>query len=177
MKFESDVFTLREWHDADVGQLVIIANSKKISDNLRDGFPHPYRNEDAIKWIEFTKQNNDPVRFFTIDIDGKVTGSIGIMLKDDIYRKNAETGYYIGEEYSGKGIMTNVVKKIAKYIFENFNIIRIYAEPFAENVASRRVLEKAGFKCEIVLKNYIIKNNKVQDGCIYSILKEEYEGL
>ncbi len=99
------------------------------------------------------------------------------MLKDDIYRKNAEIGYYLGEDYSSKGIMTNVVKKIAKYIFENFNIIRIYAEPFAENVASRRVLEKAGFKCEAVLKNYIIKNNKVQDGCIYSILKEEYEGL
>ena len=104
-------------------------------------------------------------------MDEKVVGSIGVFRKDNIHYCTAEMGYYIAEEYWGKGIMTKVVKEVCKYIFENTDIIRIFAEPFAYNIASCRVLEKAGFELEGILRNNAIKNNKILDMKMYSIIK------
>ena len=71
--------------------------------------------------------------------------------------------------------MTEVIRCMTLYLFDNFDIIRVYAQPFARNTASRRVLEKAGFRLEAVLKSNIIKNDVVQDGCIYAVLNDESE--
>lgn len=163
-------FTLRQWQDSDAPGLAGIANNKKIYDNLRDAFPHPYSLKNAEDYISAVKGS---VTMFAIEIDNKVAGSIGFFLKDDVYRKSAEIGYYLAEEYWGKGIMTEVIKKVVEYAFENFNIIRIYAEPFARNTGSRKALEKAGFKLEGILKNSVVKNDIVEDSCIYAILKGE----
>lgn len=89
----------------------------------------------------------------------------------NIHRLTAELGYYIGEEYWGRGIMTKAVKQICEYVFEHSDIIRIYAEPFSYNIASCRVLEKAGFQYEGTLRNNAIKNGKVLDMKMYSLLK------
>lgn len=170
---ETDEFTLRPWKDEDAERLAAIANNEKISNCLRDGFPYPYSIDDAKGFIYLAKQAEVNFVAFAIDIDGVLAGSIGAYFKEDVHRKNMEIGYFLAEEYWGKGIMANVVRCMVKYIFKNFDIIRIYAEPFACNTASRRVLEKAGFRLEGVLKNSIIKNGVVQDSCIYAILKEE----
>lgn len=166
----TEKFTLRQWQDSDAPRLAEIANNKKIYDNLRDGFPHPYSLKNAEEFISAAK---DSTTMFAIEIDGKVAGSVAFFPKDDVYRKSAEMGYYIAEEYWGKGIMTEVIKKIVEYAFENFNIVRIHAEPFARNVGSRKVLEKAGFKLEGVLKSSVVKNDIIEDSCIYAIVKEE----
>ena len=79
----------------------------------------------------------------------------------------------IAEEYWGKGIMTEAVKQICEYVFGNSDIIRIYAEPFAYNIASCRVLEKAGFQYEGTLRSNAVKNSRVIDMKMYSLLKEE----
>lgn len=71
--------------------------------------------------------------------------------------------------------MTEVIRCMTLYLFDNFDIIRVYAQPFARTTTSKRVLEKAGFRLEAVLKSNIIKNNVVQDGCIYAVLKDEFE--
>lgn len=113
---------------------------------------------------------------FAVTVDGKVVGSIGIFRQGNIHRRTAELGYYIAEEYWGRGIMTNAVKQICKYVFEKSDIIRIYAEPFAYNTASCRVLEKAGFQYEGTLRNNAVKNGKILDMKMYSLLKEERKG-
>ncbi|WP_406655512.1 GNAT family protein [Methanolobus sp. ZRKC2] len=173
MVIETDEFTLRPWKDSDAERLAAIADNKKISDYLRDGFPHPYSVDDAKEFIFLARQTEVNFVTFAIEIDGVIAGSIGAYFKEDVHRKNMEIGYFLGEEYWGRGIMANMVRCMTQYIFQNFDIIRVYAEPFASNIASRRVLEKAGFRLEAVLKNSIIKNNVVQDSCIYAILKEE----
>jgi len=164
---------LRGWEEDDIESLARIANNKKIFDNLRDGFPHPYTLEDARNYISRVKNHDPKSKLFAIEVDGKIAGNIGVFLKEDIYRKNAEIGYFLAEEWWGKGIMTKVIRKVVDYTFEGCDIIRIYAEPFARNAASRKVLEKAGFKLEAILKNNVIKNDIIQDSCIYSLLKEE----
>jgi ribosomal-protein-alanine N-acetyltransferase len=88
---------------------------------------------------------------------------------DDVYRLNAEIGYWLGEEDWGKGIMTNVIRLITEYIFINFDIKRIYAMPFATSIGSVKVLEKAGFIKETTNHKGVIKNGKVLDYYIYSI--------
>jgi RimJ/RimL family protein N-acetyltransferase len=166
---KTDRFILRQWQDCDAQGLADIANNKKIYDNLRDAFPHPYSLEDAKQYISNVK-NSDTL--FAVIIDNKVAGSVGVFIKDDVYRKSAEIGYYLAEEYWGRGLMTEIIKEVVKFTFENFDIVRIYAEPFARNKGSRRVLEKAGFRLEGILKNSIIKNDIIEDSCVYAILKE-----
>jgi [ribosomal protein S5]-alanine N-acetyltransferase len=175
MKIFFESVVLRPWSIKDAERLYIIANNKNISDNLRDGFPFPYSLKDAQNWINSIIPENNPPRFFAILFDDKIVGSIGIVTKTDIYRKNIEIGYFLDEHYWGNGIVTKAVKAATAYAFSAFEIVRVYAEPFADNQASRKVLENAGFKCEALFKNYVIKNGIIKDSCIYSVLKEDFK--
>lgn len=166
---------LRPWSADDAVQLASIANNKNIADNLRDGFPFPYSIDDAENWLKQIIPENSPPRFFAITVGGILVGSIGIVSKTDIYRKNFETGYFLSEEYWGRGIATRAIKAVTSYAFKEFDIVRVYAEPFADNAGSRRALEKAGFSLEATLKNNVIKNGIIKDSCIYSVLKEEFK--
>jgi RimJ/RimL family protein N-acetyltransferase len=166
---------LRPWSISDATELALLADNRRIADNLRDGFPFPYSLKDALEWLNIILPENNPPRFFAITIDKQIVGSIGIVTKTDIYRKKFEIGYFISEEFWGKGIATKAIKVATSYAFRDFDIVRIYAEPFADNLASRRALENAGFKHEATLKNYVIKNGIIKDSCIYTVLKEEYK--
>lgn len=165
---------IRKWELSDAKDLSIALSNRKIQDNLRDGLPYPYTEEDGAAFISamLSKDENDTFAF-AITVDGKVIGSIGAFRQGNIHRQTAELGYYIAEEYWGKGIMTEAVKQICEYVFSKSDIIRIYAEPFAYNAASCRVLEKAGFQYEGMLRNNAVKNGKVIDMKMYSLLKED----
>ena len=149
-------------------------DNKKVQDNLRDGIPYPYTEQDGVDFISamLSADENDTFAF-AITVDEKVIGSIGVYRQENIHRQTAELGYYIAEEYWGKGIMTEAIKQICQYVFQKSDILRIYAEPFAYNEASCRVLEKAGFQYEGTLRNNAVKNGKVIDMKMYSILKTE----
>jgi [ribosomal protein S5]-alanine N-acetyltransferase len=174
MQIESEDIVLKPWILHNARDLAAIANNKHISDNLRDGFPYPYSYNDAVNWLTGTVMINEPPRFFAIYFESNLAGSIGLVLKEDIYRKNGEIGYFIDEKLWGRGIITKAIKAITSYGFRNFDLERIYAEPFADNTGSRRALEKAGFKCEAVFRRNVIKNGIIKDSCIYSVLKEEF---
>lgn len=165
---------LRPWSLKDADRLAIIANNKKISDNLRDGFPHPYSINDAYNWLNTIIPVNNPPRFFGIIYENHLCGSIGIVTKEDIYRKNVEIGYFLAEEFWGRGIITSAIKAATSYAFSEFDIVRVYAEPFADNPGSRRALVKAGFVFEVLFRKNVIKNGVVKDSCIYSVLKDEF---
>ena len=150
-----------------------LSNNKKILDNLRDGIPYPYTEKDAEEFIfSILGAEKDSQYSRAITADGKVIGSVGVFRKDNIHRRTAEIGYYIAEEYWGLGIMTEVVRKICGYVFENTDIIRIFAEPFSYNTASCRVLEKAGFEFEGTLRKNAEKNGKILDMKMYSLIKK-----
>jgi RimJ/RimL family protein N-acetyltransferase len=174
MEIHSEDIILRPWSLNDASQIVPIANNRNIADNLRDGFPYPYSIDNARSWLNMVIPDNDPTRFFAITADERIIGSIGLVSKSDIYRKNMEMGYFLGEEFWGKGIATIAIKAITSYAFSDFDIIRVYAEPFSDNQGSRRALEKAGFKLEATLRSNVIKNGIIKDSCIYSVLKEEF---
>ncbi|MBQ6989911.1 MAG: GNAT family N-acetyltransferase, partial [Clostridia bacterium] len=125
---------IRKWKLTDAKDIAVALSNKKIQDNLSDGLPYPYSEQDGIDFISsMLSANEDETFAFAITLDDKAIGSIGVFRQQNIHRQTAEMGYYIAEEYWGKGIMTDAVKQICEYVFKNSDILRIYAEPFAYN--------------------------------------------
>jgi ribosomal-protein-alanine N-acetyltransferase len=163
--------TLREWKKSDAEALAKIANNKKIWDNVRDRLPYPYTKADAKEWLALVKSQKI-VTTFCIETDGKMVGSIGFTLKEDVYRKNAEIGYFVGEDYWGQGIATEAIRQMVDYIRKKFDVVRIYAEVFEYNKGSMRALEKNGFYLESIRKKGAIKNDIVIDDYVWVKLLE-----
>lgn len=137
---------IRKWELSDAADLAAALSNKNVQDNLRDGLPYPYTEQDGAEYIAamLSADENDTFAV-AVTVDRKVVGSIGAFRQTNIHRRTAELGYYIAEEYWGRGIMTEAIKRICEYVFGNSDIIRIYAESLADNAASCRALEKAGF--------------------------------
>lgn len=160
--------TFRPLKTSDLEALVKLANHWEIAKNLTDQFPHPYTEESGRAFIQMT-QAHDPARIMAIIVDGSFAGAIGVHPKEDVFRTNAELGYWLAMEYWGKGIMTYAVEHMTKYAFETFDINRLYARPFGPNIASQKVLEKAGFIKEAHYTKTIIKNGEYLDELVYAI--------
>lgn len=165
-------YILRKWTLSDRESVAENANNIHIWNNLRDYFPNPYTVEDGEAFIRMVTAKPKPTTDFAIVIDGNAVGGIGIVLQSDVERISAEIGYWLGENYWNKGIMTEVVKEMAMYVFTHFPISKLYAPVFDFNIASQRVLEKAGFEKEAILKQAAIKNNQVIDLHYYGLIKK-----
>ncbi|MDR2546183.1 MAG: GNAT family N-acetyltransferase [Lachnospiraceae bacterium] len=165
--------SIRTWEIEDVPDFITAINNEKVLDNLRDGIPYPCTEKEATAFIEATMNLDDDTRYlFAITCDNKAIGSMGVFRKDNVHRLTAEMGYYLAESYWGKGITTTAIKLTCTYIFENTDIIRIFAQPYTNNKASCRVLEKAGFKNEGTMRQNAIKNGQLMDMEMYALIKE-----
>jgi len=165
---------LREWKLEDAPDLAVAINNKKVLDNLRDGVPYPYAEKDAEEFITAALSAEKDTQYaFAIEYDGKVIGGIGVFRKENVHRLTAEMGYYIAESWWGRGIMTESVRQMCAHIFENTDIVRIFAEPYEFNDASCRVLEKAGFQFEGILRQNAFKNGRSVNMKMYAILKTD----
>lgn len=164
-------FKIEQWDLKYVDDVVKYANNKRIADNLRDVFPYPYTKEDAAFFINDCINNDEKNILKAITINGHAVGSISVIKLNDVNRKTAEIGYWIGEEFQNKGIMKKAVKMVIKEAFERMDIVRIEAEIFETNIPSRKVLENNGFKLEGRKEKSIFKNGKIMDSLIYAIIK------
>ncbi|MCB0473179.1 MAG: GNAT family N-acetyltransferase, partial [Flavobacteriaceae bacterium] len=113
----------------------------------------------------------DPIHIFAIEVEGKAVGGIGIHPQSDIMKKNAELGYWLGEPYWGKGIITRAIRQMVDFAFKTYDITRVYARPYGTNIGSQKVLEKNGFKLEARIEKNIFKNGEFLDELIYAIRK------
>jgi ribosomal-protein-alanine N-acetyltransferase len=162
--------TIRPWRREDAESLAGHANNRKVWLGLRDLFPHPYTLGDAHEFLERATTGESTTNF-CIEIDGAAAGDIGIRLGQDVHRHTAELGYWLGEKFWGRGIMSESVAAFTDYCFDNFPLHRIYAVPKANNPASARVLEKAGFVLEGRLRKNVIKDGEILDSLIYAKIK------
>lgn len=159
----SNRITLRPWRMDDLDSLVRHANNFKIWLNLRDGFPFPYTEEAGKKWLEIAMKEDNHL-FMAIEVDGEAAGGIGASFKDDVYRINAEIGYWLAEKYWGQGLVSSAVTLLVNHLFLNYpGISRVYADLFSYNPASARVLQKCGFHLEAIHKNSVLKNGVILD--------------
>lgn len=161
---------LRQLGPADNTELAALANNRKIWENLRDLFPHPYGLKDADEFIAHCQMEN-PVTTFAIEYNHELCGVIGLTLQTDVYRLSAEAGYWLGEPYWSKGIASRALKLLTSYAFDELHLIRLYSGVYDFNKASQRVLEKAGFQLEGIFRKSVIKNDLVLDEYRYAIVK------
>ncbi len=107
--------SIREWRISDKSALARNLNNPKVLNNLRDGLPYPYTEQDAKDFITaMLWSDKDNTYAFAIALDDKVIGSIGVFRQDNIHSRTAEMGYYIGEPYWGNGYMTSIIKQVCK---------------------------------------------------------------
>ncbi|MDR3574998.1 MAG: GNAT family protein [Anaerolineaceae bacterium] len=159
--------SIRYYQNSDAESLAHYANNREVWINLRDGFPLPYTLENGRGYIDTVSRQN-PHTSFAIASESEVIGGIGISINEDVHRLTAELGYWLGKPFWGKGIMTEAVKTFTDFCFVQYNLLRIYAEPYAYNPASCRVLEKAGFSLEGRMRCSVIKDGKITDQLLYA---------
>lgn len=171
---KTEHFILRPFKMSDAELVVENVNDKKIYRHTLV-IPYPYTLKDAKQW--FRKVINNQRKkipesvVFAIEIDRQAVGSISI---NKIKREHkAEIGYWLGEKYQGKGIMTQAIKEITKYGFGELKLRRIYAQVFLFNKGSMRVLEKSGYEFEGVLKKEVKKDGKFLDCCIFAKIRNK----
>jgi ribosomal-protein-alanine N-acetyltransferase len=158
---------VRSWSPADLEELARLADNRNVWRNLRDRFPNPYSKRDATAWIKgVTRQI--PCAHFAIEAEGRLAGGIGLMAQEDIHRGTAELGYWLGEPYWGRGLMTGAVGAFAGYAFDAFKLRRLFALFLDWNPASMRVLEKNGFELEGRLRRSALKDGAVADELVYA---------
>jgi RimJ/RimL family protein N-acetyltransferase len=158
---------VRSWLDEDAGSLAEHANNKAVWRNLRDAFPHPYRFEDAVAFIAASRKDKPETRF-AIAVDGLAVGGVGFTLHSDVERVSAEIGYWLGEKFWGRGIVTEALKATTEYAIRTQHLTRVYAVPYESNPASHRVLEKAGYLLEGRMRRNAIKDGRVLDQMLYA---------
>jgi [ribosomal protein S5]-alanine N-acetyltransferase len=163
---------LRPWRPDDEASLVANANNRAVWLNRRDRLPHPYTAADARAWLAVTTRD-DPPHNLAIEVDGAAVGGIGIEPGTDVERCSAEIGYWLGEPFWGRGIMTAATIAMTAYAWEHFPVLtRIFAVPYARNPASFRVLEKAGYAREGMLRRSVIKEGIVLDQAMYAVVRD-----
>jgi RimJ/RimL family protein N-acetyltransferase len=165
MDLVSGNITLRHFRESDAPRLAELANNWKIGRNLRDGFPHPYTLEDARKFISLFAEHET---FFAIEYEAEYAGNISLVPLGDVYRKTAEIGYFLGEPYWNKGIMTRAVNLITEFGFKEKHFARIHTGVYEYNPASQKVLEKCGYVKEGIFKKSIFKENQLWDEVRYA---------
>jgi [ribosomal protein S5]-alanine N-acetyltransferase len=169
MKFTLQNCVVRSWEAGDVPSLVAHANNRKIWINLRDRFPHPYTKTDGQNFIR-TSREMRPETFFAIAVDGQAVGGIGFVLQSDVDRMSAEVGYWLGEAFWGRGIVSEALAAVSTHAIEEHGLTRLFALPFAYNTASCRVLEKAGYVLEARLRRSAIKDGVIVDQLQYAFV-------
>jgi [ribosomal protein S5]-alanine N-acetyltransferase len=162
--------TIRPWRLDDAQSLAKHANNRRVWLAVRDRFPHPYTIPDAHEFLQ-RAVTEQPELKFCIEIAGAAAGGIGVHPGEDVHRHTATVGYWLGEEFWGRGVMTEAVTAVTNFCSENFPLRRISAEVFANNPASARVLEKAGFTFEARLKDNVVKDGELLDSLLYARTK------
>jgi len=129
----------------DIPAILKYANNKVISDNILN-IPFPYKEEEVLYWIKKAYEgfrNNTRYAFaITLKELGELIGVIGLSIEQD--HNKAELGFWVGEPYWGRGIMTEATEEILKFGFNEVNLNKIFGPHYVNNEASGKVLSKNG---------------------------------
>ena len=147
-----------------------IADSKLVARNLRDAFPHPYTLDDAVAFLDNVRLGKMGIVYGMFLNSGELVGVISLTPGRDVNRYSAEVGYFVGEQYWNRGYATEALMLVVNFAQHRHGFKRLFATVFDFNLASMRVLEKAGFKKEGIMKSSAVKDEKVIDEHLYGLV-------
>lgn len=175
---------VRPYHASDVASLSHHADNKSIAQWMTDRFPSPYTLEASSGWVKTCLDNDakgERLNFVIADIKtNQAIGGIGLKPGTDIYHRTIEFGYWLGEGYWGKGIMTGVLRSFVDYLFEGKmkgreEVNKLAGRATGRNEGSNKVFLKVGFTLEGTLRENIHKWGKLEDECVWGLTKSEWE--
>ena len=131
-----------------------------VSQAVTDCWVRDGEKDTAYHWMIVLKELGEPI------------GSIGVTALDEGVEK-AEIGYCIGRRWWGQGIMTEALKAVMDYLFDEIGMNRVEACHDPRNPASGAVMKKCGMTYEATLRQFGRNNQGICDVCFYALLKEE----
>lgn len=176
MKLQGKRCLVRPWRMDDAESVVRHANNINVARQLRDRFPHPYTRANASAFLKAATSAPEPSNL-AIDVGGEAIGAVGYVPGIDVERFSAEIGYWLGESYWRRGIATEALLLVTDHVFETLNLLRLFALPFADNAGSIRVLEKAGYSREGVLRSSSVKYGQPRDQLLYARVNTSWRGV
>lgn len=147
------------WSEADLSQQVFAARLRRGREEARAGTDYTFfifRNEAGRETL------------------------VGGLTLSNIRRRAAQfgtLGYWMGRDYAGQGLMTEAVGAVVPYVFDSLGLHRIHAACIPTNIASRRVLEKNGFREEGFAEHYLQIDGRWSDHVLFGLTRERYEAL
>lgn len=177
MELRGETCVLRRWRTRDLASLIRHANNANVSRYLRERFPYPYTRRDARAFLASASSSGSDDTRMAIDVEGEAVGGIGVIIGTDIERYTAEIGYWLGEDHWGRGIVTEAVTMFSEDVFERLNLLRLFAVAAVANVGSARVLEKAGYEREAVMRSAAVKFGEPNDQLLYARINPNWRGV
>jgi [ribosomal protein S5]-alanine N-acetyltransferase len=176
MKLTGTRCIVRSWRMEDADAVVRHANNINVARQLRDRFPHPYTRANAMAFLKAAVASSD-MSNLAIEVNGQAAGAIGYVRGSDVERYSAEIGYWLGEDYWGRGITSEALVLVTGHVFSVLNLLRLFALPFADNAGSIHVLEKAGYVREATLRSSSVKYGKARDQALYVRINPDWRGI
>jgi ribosomal-protein-alanine N-acetyltransferase len=163
--------TIRPWAPGDEKALCQLANNRRVWRNLTDRFPHPYELADALDWVANANEDPHNACHFAVLVGDELAGGVGFERLEDLSRRTAEIGYWVGEPFWGGGVATAALTAATAHAFAHYDFVRLQATVLEWNPASCRVLEKAGYSLEGRLRSRGFKDGEICDQLIYAMLR------
>jgi RimJ/RimL family protein N-acetyltransferase len=170
----TDAFLLRPWRLDDLDQLVAELQDPEIPRWTR--VPEPYTGEDGREFLERTADawsRGTSANFAIVDVasaGAQLLGSIGAIFHED---GAATIGYWVARGARGRGIASDALRLVSRWVIESFEIERVELVTAPDNVPSQRVAEKAGFTRAGLLRRYVEIKGKRRDCVMFSLLPED----
>lgn len=160
---------IRPWRRDDRAALLRHANNPAVARWLSPRFPHPYAPADADAWFDFLEPQAEP-EGLAIELGGEAVGGIGVRRGSAEFAHSGELGYWLGQAFWGRGIMSAAVKAFAPFAMDRWRLLRLTAYAASDNPGSIRVLEKAGFEREGLMRARAVRDGVAQDHVVFGRL-------
>jgi len=165
--------TLRPIESRDMEQLRSLINNPGIAQSVVD-FGFPVSSEQQQEWFQYVQPNESAERFM-IEAKGDTVGSL-VVAKIDEDNSTCEVGYKVERAYQGHGYAARAVCAVLPHLFLEKGMECVVACHLPNNLASKRVLEKAGFTFEGIVRRAVYRNGSRMDLWYWSITRTQFSG-
>ncbi|KAI2628329.1 acetyltransferase [Xylaria nigripes] len=168
---------LRPYETTDAPAMAEACNDLDIAKYMTSRFPSPYTVADSNAWIAHCLSAADSEHHYGIyTLSGEFVGSVDIEPHsgDAVYAGTGRIGYYCGRKFRGRGFMTEAVREFTRWAFAHVpGLMRIHANVFEPNEASKRVLVKAGFIKEGTMRSAVVKHGERMSEEIFGLIRAD----
>jgi ribosomal-protein-alanine N-acetyltransferase len=167
-------FYLSDIVDQDIPELVLYLNDDVMYENTLK-IPKPYTAHDGAWFVNFCNERKKifgkTMEWCIRDETHRLIGGIGLQGNSNEGLHREVIGYWLAKPFWNQKIMSRVIPAFCEFVFNRDKYVRLEAHVYVSNIASCRILEKAGFVKEGIMKKFIFKDGIYIDTYLYALVK------